>query len=232
MKGRKTKKEEEAPDVCSVCRGNNWNSELYEQLRCASCESVCHKYCYSPDFKDKSKSSFRCDPCKKRHSKGKDRKEEKALPKHVCSHCESQYGMFKDIGGQEWMHVLCALTSPRVHLASYTSLTFSLTGPQTKVNKAFRCRFCNSDKSEGLRCCIKDCKTYSHLSCVVDRSGILCKDGNYESIITIGLLDRNEGSLSPKLIDKKEFPGLTAIFKDKKQQKKNPFYLVCEEHNT
>jgi len=74
MKGKKSKKEEEIPDVCTVCKGSNWNTELYEQLRCINCELVCHKYCYAPDFKEKNKNSFRCDPCKKRHSKGKDKK--------------------------------------------------------------------------------------------------------------------------------------------------------------
>ena len=99
MKGKKPKKEEkkeeETPEVCAVCRSNNWNSDLYEQLKCVSCDVVCHKYCYAPDFKDKNKNNFRCDPCKKRYSKSKDRKEEKSAPKHVCSHCESPSGIFK-----------------------------------------------------------------------------------------------------------------------------------------
>ena len=89
------------------------------------------------------------------------------------------------------MHVLCALTSPRVHIASYTSLIFSIEVPQSKINKAYKCQFCKSEKSEGIRCCIKDCKHYSHLSCVVDHTGIKSEDENYESIMTIGLLDKN-----------------------------------------
>lgn len=74
MKGKKNKKEEELPDVCAVCRGNTWDNELYEQLKCIGCEVTCHKNCYAPEHKDRHKNGFRCDPCKKRHSKGRDKK--------------------------------------------------------------------------------------------------------------------------------------------------------------
>lgn len=108
------------------------------------CGLVCHKNCYAPDFKDKNKNNFKCDVCKKKHSKSKDRKESRESL--ICCHCNSDSGFLKDVGGQEWMHVLCALTSPRVHISSYSSLTFAPEAPPSRINKARKCLRCKSDK--------------------------------------------------------------------------------------
>jgi hypothetical protein len=170
MKGKKSKKEEEEqPDVCAVCRGSHWQGEEFEQLRCQLCDSTVHKNCYFPDFKEKDRSRFKCDPCRKRGSKGR----EKEILKYPCSHCGQSEGVLKDVGLGEWMHVLCALTSPRVVLQSYTTLSFAAEGAASKhINKQRKCTYCKNDKGEGLPCCIEGCRVYIHLTCVVDYAGV------------------------------------------------------------
>lgn len=86
--------------------------------------------------------------------------------------------MLKDIGNQEWMHVLCALTSQRTNLQSYLTLSFAASGPaQKQMNKSRKCLYCTKEnnkeaKGEGVPCYIKDCKSYLHLNCVVDNAGL------------------------------------------------------------
>ena len=150
MKGKKNRKEEELPDVCAVCRGTHWQGEDFDSLKCQTCDQVVHKNCYFPDHKDKDKAKFRCDPCKKRSGKGRERES-----RYLCSLCGQGEGMLKDVSNQEWMHVLCALTSPRTHLASYSSLNFAVEGSGPKhMNKQKKCSYCKTDRSEAIQCCI------------------------------------------------------------------------------
>lgn len=74
--------------------------------------------------------------------------------------------MMKDVG-QDWCHVLCALTSNKITLQSYLTLNFAISGPQNKPSKYTKCIYCHSDKTAGLACRIDKCKTYIHLGCVV-----------------------------------------------------------------
>lgn len=51
------------------------------------------------------------------------------------------------------MHVLCALSSSRTRLASYSSLAFIVEGNQSKKIKiAMRCIECKNDRCAGLPC--------------------------------------------------------------------------------
>ena len=129
------------------------------------------------------------------------------------------------------MHVLCALTSPRVHINSYSSLTFSVDGPTPKhFNRQKKCTYCNSEKSEGIQCCVENCKVFIHLSCVFDYIGVVTKDGSYGAITATGLLDKNEGRLLSAIRGKPVYPGLTALLKGK-HLKKDARLIVCDEHN-
>ena len=94
MKGRKARKEEqETPDVCGVCRGSHWSGDDFEQLRCSNCDQVVHKNCYAPDFKDRDKVRFKCDPCRKKGPKGRE-------TRHTCSLCLHTEGILKEVGTQ------------------------------------------------------------------------------------------------------------------------------------
>jgi hypothetical protein len=127
--------------------------------------------------------------------------------------------MMKDVGSNEWMHVLCALTSPRTNLESYLNLSFAVGPPGKTVNKMKKCGYCMAGdrkdvKGEGLPCYIKDCKEYLHLTCVVDFAGTQTTSDLYESVITMGLLDKNEGSLLFWLSNKEQkdkFHGLSIL---------------------
>ena len=130
------------------------------------------------------------------------------------------------------MHVLCALTSPRVQLTSYSSLKFSVESPPPKhTNRLKKCSYCNVEKSEGIQCCVENCKVFIHLSCVFDYAGLITKDDSYGAITTTGLLDKNEGLLLSALRGKPLFPGLTALLNGK-SLRKDARLLVCDEHNT
>jgi hypothetical protein len=52
-----------------------------------------HKYCYSPDCKDKK--LFKCDECKKKNSQKGTMKNEKTAS---CSFCGKNNGILKDVG--------------------------------------------------------------------------------------------------------------------------------------
>jgi hypothetical protein len=131
---------------------------------------------------------FKCDECKQ-PGKGKDRS---------CLACGKgrESGLLKNVGGDEWAHVLCALASPRLKLASYKTLVFHAgkNPPQKKLAKSTRCISCNYEKSPGLMCRISDCQNYMHLNCVA-LSKSQETDEEYSAFLTIGLLDRHENSL-------------------------------------
>ena len=55
-----------------------------------------HKNCYFPDIKEKDKGKFKCDSCKKRTNKGRERE---SHVKYCCSVCGLE-GMLKDVGVQ------------------------------------------------------------------------------------------------------------------------------------
>lgn len=68
------------------------------------------------------------------------------------------------------MHMLCALTSPRVKLNSYKTLTFAaapLPLKKPKISNSKKCMNCNSTSNEGLHCWKKECKNYIHMDCVL-----------------------------------------------------------------
>jgi len=52
------------------------------------------------------------------------------------------------------MHILCALTCPRIRITAYKSLTFALTGSisHKKIVNTKKCNNCPHQKSEGLHC--------------------------------------------------------------------------------
>ena len=226
MKGKKSKKEEEIPQVCEVCRTTLWEGEDFELIKCQACSLVVHKNCYSPELKDKAK--FKCDPCKRRKGGRTE-----GLKGNICSHCCKGEGALKDVGGQEWMHVLCALTSSRTSQQSYLALNFSVEGapPARAINKTKKCAYCQLDRNEGLQCLIKGCKSFIHLTCVVDYAGVGSNSDSYGAIPTIGMLNQNEGTLLSQLANRKDFPGLcnTSVGKAGRKQ---PVYLVCDFHNS
>ena len=146
--------------------------------------------------------------------------------------------MLKDVsmgGASEWMHVLCALTSPRVAVNSYQSLNFVVnSSPSKHINKQKKCMNCQTEKSEGLQCCIKDCKVYIHLSCVIDYYGAPSMAEQYGDNAIIGLLNKHEGSLLSYLVGNKAFKGfsgLSSIFKAKDVKKSN-WFMLCDTHNS
>ena len=91
---------------------------------------------------------------------------------------------------------------------------------------------CKADKSEGLKCCIEDCKCYFHLTCVVEYGGMATKrENSFGTMAAMGMLDKNEGNLLSRLVGKKIYPGINALFPSKKYRKE-AVLAVCEDHNS
>lgn len=59
MRGRDKK---EKNYQCQVCFSSLFKGDYMEMIECNGCQRSVHRYCYSPDNKDKNK--FKCDECK------------------------------------------------------------------------------------------------------------------------------------------------------------------------
>jgi hypothetical protein len=205
MKGkdRRERKEKELP--CQVCFLNHYDEDTYERHACTSCDRPVHRNCYVPDLKGK----FKCDECK--YTKTKD------ATRFSCAVCgnDREKGLLKNVGNDEWMHVYCALSSPRVKLNSYKTLVFLADTQRSRKggNKTRRCTSCKSEKA-GLPCTFPECANFSHLPCVLSSKYKESTD-EYPAFLTIGLLDKHENSLLRHLTNdrdlKDHFKGLRLL---------------------
>ena len=136
-------------DACQVCGSSQFDNQAMEKMKCRDCHKIVHKFCYCPDSREKGR--FRCDECRRKaSSKGRDQR-------FSCASCHTQRGILKEISGtNEWMHVLCALTSSRTSLVSYRSLNFRGENSGKRKQKQ-RCVDCGSDRYPVFSCRIPDC---------------------------------------------------------------------------
>lgn len=145
-KEEKAEKRQKLENICEICTG------MDDLMCCKSCNLYVHASCYGT----LKTTDFECDFCINKQTK-------QCISDPTCVLCKStKLKALKRTAQFNWVHVLCALWTPKLEFSRDFVVSNFL-----NVEFDKKCSFCKIDSGFAAPCMQQDCQKHFHVSCAL-----------------------------------------------------------------